>query len=161
MNDPVIKRQKNNPPLPDSENAILVRDPQESTKLRRSLLSKQQFQNPEYRESVLARLRSPEFKAKGRIARAKRFKEDPDFFKRRGKTLKDNKLEKLKQLLGGDPKEVLEDLHIKQGFSMTDISHRFHKTPTSVSKWFKRFGITTNTYISTKTKKEKIKQLLG
>jgi transposase len=161
MNKPAIKRQKNNSSHPDSENANIVRFTHEDTKLRRSQVAKQLFQNPEYRATVFARLRSPEFQAKGRIARAKRFKADPDIFKRRGKTLKDHKLEKLKQLLGGDPKQVLEDLYIKQGFSMTDIAHHFHKTPTSVSKWFKRFGITTNPSISTKTKREQLKQLLG
>jgi hypothetical protein len=88
-----------------------------------------------------ARLRSPEFKAKGRIARAKRFQEDPDIFNRRGKTLKDHKLQQLEQLLGGNPKEILEDLYVKQGLTQTDIAHRFHKNPTTVNHWFKRFGI--------------------
>jgi len=113
----------------------------EDTKLRRSLVAKHLFQNPEYRASVFARLRSPEFQAKGRIAREKRFKENPDFFKRRGKTLKDHKLDQLKQLLGGEPKEILEYLHLKQGLSQTDIAHRFHKHTTTVNHWFKRFGI--------------------
>ncbi len=149
MNDPAIKRQENNPPHPDSENAIIVRETQEDTKMRRSQSAKHQFQNPAYREAVLARLRSPEFQAKGRIARAKRFKEDPDIFKRRGKTLKDHKLDKLEQLLGGDPKQVLEDLYIKQGLSQTDIAHRFRKTPMSVSRWFKRFGIVPIPYYKT------------
>jgi hypothetical protein len=151
MNKPAIKRQKTNSPHPDSENAFIVRETREDTKLRRSLVAKQLFQNPAYRASVLARVRSPEFKAKGRIARAKRFKEDPDIFKRRGKTLKDHRLEQLKQLLGGDPKQVLEDLHLKQGLSQTEIAYRFHKTPMAVSRWFKRFGITTKPSITTNT----------
>src|SRR5258708_11450230 len=92
MNNPAIKRQENNPPLPDSDHAITVRETQEDAKLRRSLVAKHLFQNPEYRESVLARMRSPKVQAKGRRARAKRFKEDPGIFKRRGKTLKHHKL---------------------------------------------------------------------
>ncbi len=165
MNHPALKRQENNPPHPDSDDAIIVRETLEDTKTRRSQSAKHQFQNPAYRESVLARLRSPEFQAKGRRARAKRFKEDPDIFKRRGKTLKDHKLEQLEQLLGGDPKKVLEDLHLKQGLSQTDIAHRFRKTPMSVSRWFKRFGIVTIPFISAKTNREhklvQLKQLLG
>src|SRR6266699_4934422 len=47
----------------------------------------------------------------------------------------------LEQLLGGNPKKVLEDLSIKQGLSMTDIANRFHKTPSTVSQWFKKFDI--------------------
>ena len=165
MNDPAIKRQKSNPPHPDTKNAIIVPETHEDTKLRRSQVAKHLFQNPEYRASVFARLRSPKFKAKGRIARAKRFKEDPDIFKRRGKTLKDHRLKQLEQLLGGDPKQVLEDLHLKQGLSQTEIAHRVHRSPMAVSRWFKRFGITTKPSITTKTNRERyadqLDQLLG
>src|SRR6266567_8200702 len=66
------------------------------------------------------------------------------WFKRFGisaTTNRERRLEQLKQLLGGDPKEVLEDLYIKQGLSMTDIANRFHKTPQTVYVWFKKFGI--------------------
>src|SRR5436305_1848792 len=56
-------------------------------------------------------------------------------------TNKDRKLKQLEQLLGGDPKQVLEDLYLKQRLLPKDIAHRFHKTPMSVSRWFKRFGI--------------------
>lgn len=165
MNDPAIKRQGNNPPHPDSENAAIVRETQEDTNFRRSQASKHNFQNPKYRESVLTRLRSPESKAKAKIARAKRFKEEPGIFKRRGKTLKDHKLEQLKHLLGGDPKEVLEALHLKQRLSQKDIAHLFHKTPLTVSHWFKRFGITTNLSISAKNNikryADQLEQLLG
>src|SRR6266568_1004075 len=66
------------------------------------------------------------------------------WFKRFGisaTTNRERRLEQLKQLLGGDPKEVLEDLSIKQGISMTDIANHFHKTPSTVSQWFKRFDI--------------------
>jgi transposase len=165
MNDPAIKRQENNPPHPGSENAPIMRETQKDTKLRRSQASKHNFQNPQYRESVLTRLRSLEFQAKAKIARAKRFKEDPDIFKRAAKTKWKHKLEQLKQLLGGDPKEVLEDLHLKHGLSQKDIAHRFHKTPVTVNHWFKRFGITTNLSISAKTNRKRyadqLAQLLG
>ncbi len=66
------------------------------------------------------------------------------WFKRFGisaTTNRERRLEQLKQLLGGDPKEVLEDLSIKQGLSMTDIANHFHKTPHTVYVWFKKFGI--------------------
>ena len=151
MNKPALKRQKNNPPHPGSESAFIVRETRENTKLRRSLVAKQLFQNPAYRASVLARVRSPEFQARGRIARAKRFQEDPAIFKRRGKTLKDHRLEQLKQLLGGGPKQVLEDLHLNQGLSQTEIAHRFHRNPWTVGQWFKRFGIVTIRYTAHKT----------
>ncbi len=145
--------------------ALIVRETEEDTKLRRSLFAKRQFQNPEYRESVLARLHSPEFKAKGSIARAKRFKENPDIFKRAAKTKREHKLEQLRQMLGGDPKQVLEDLHYRQGLSQNDIANRFHKTPAAVSYWFKRFGIPTNHHISATTNREQnaeqLEQLLG
>jgi len=101
MNDPAIKRPKNNPPHPD--------------------------------------------------------KEDPDTFKRISKTLKDHRLQQLARLLGGDPKEVLEDLHLKQGLTQTDIAHRFHKNHATVSIWFKRFGIATILY----NKRHKKKRLIN
>src|SRR5947199_3942238 len=62
------------------------------------------------------------------------------------KTKCEHKLEQLKQLLGGDPKQVLEELHLKQGLSQKDIAHRYHKHPHTVSRWFKRLGIVTIPY---------------
>jgi len=47
----------------------------------------------------------------------------------------------LRQKLGGDPKEVLEDLHMKQGLSHKDIAYRFGVTHETVHYWFKKFGI--------------------
>ncbi len=101
----------------------------------------QNMKNPEYRKRVLARLHSPEAIEKSRLTRLKLYKENPDISKRISKTRIAQELVQLRQLLGGDPKEVLEDLYIKQGLSMTDIANRFHKTPQTVYIWFKRFGI--------------------
>src|SRR6266705_6572135 len=155
MNDPAIQQRKNNPLLPGSKHIITIHEAQENTKMRRSQSAKHQFQNPEYRETVLARLRSPKFQAKARRARAKQFKKDPNIFKRRGNTLSDHKLDQLTQLLGGDPKEVLENLHLKQGQSQTDIAHRFRRHTTTVNHWFKRFGISTVHSISAKTTRKR------
>lgn len=151
MNNSGIKRQENNPPHPDSENATIMRETQEDTKFRRSQASKHNLQNTEYHESVLTRLHSPEFQAKGGVAHAKHFKENPDIVKKAATTKWGHKLEQLKQLLGGDPKRVLEELHLKQGLSQKDIAHRYQKHTNTVSRWFKRLGIVTIPYKPRKT----------
>lgn len=101
----------------------------------------QNMKNPEYRKRVLAKLHSPEAIEKSRLTRLKLYKENPDISKRISKTRNAQELVKLIQLLGGDPKQVLEDLHLKQGLSQQDIADRFHKHPATVSNWFKRFGV--------------------
>src|SRR6266567_1094964 len=101
----------------------------------------QNMKNPEYRKRVLARLHSPEAIEKSRLTRLKLYKEDPEISKRISKIRNAQELAQLRQLLGGDPKEVLEDLYFKQGLSTTEIANRFNKTPSTVYAWFKKFGI--------------------
>jgi transposase len=67
------------------------------------------------------------------------------------KTNRERYADQLDQLLGGDPKKVLEDLHLKQGLSQTDIAHRVHRSPGTVGQWFKSFGIVTIRYTAHKT----------
>ncbi len=110
----------------------------------RTKAAKTRWQNPEFREQSLAKLHSPEVKEITAIARAKRFKEDPDIQKRANKTKRDRYLVQLKQLLGGDPKPILEDLYFTRGLSAFDIADRYQKGPNVVYKWFKILGIKTD-----------------
>jgi DNA-directed RNA polymerase sigma subunit (sigma70/sigma32) len=137
-----MKPQEHNSPSPNSETSIIVRELQEDVNFRRSKARKRQWQNPEYREAILAKLHSPEAKERALLSRTKRFQEDHDIVRRRAKTCRERSLSRLKQRLGGDPKEVLEDLHIKQSLSVTDIAKRFGMTNDAIGYWFKKYGIT-------------------
>ncbi len=192
MNDPAIKRQENNSPLPDSENAAIARETQEDTKFRRSQASKRNFQykshktggsiNSETRELVLSAMKNRSFEKlpqRGKDLLTLRYLQTgkPLTLDEIGKKMSGisrqrvHELEKtaldylqgnkttLEQLLGGNPKQVLEDLHSKQGLSQKDIADRFHKHPTTVSIWFKRFGISATT--NRERRLEQLKQLLG
>src|SRR6266568_3554687 len=86
---------------------------------------------------------------------------NPAIKRQENNPLKERTLEQLRQLLGGDPKTILENLHINQGLSMNDIAHRFHKVPSTVSTWFKWLGIPTNHYISGKTNRMRSAHQLG
>src|SRR6266496_920507 len=171
MKNTGMKSLGHNSPHPDSANSIIALESQEDANLRRSQamkrhfrnteyrtkklailqseeaklrsgqLMKRRFQNPKFREAILARLHSPEAKEKARLAYVKRLREDPAVFKKMAEISRERILEQLKQRLGGEPKEVLEDLHIKQGLSVTDIANRFHMPVKTVRHWFKRSGI--------------------
>ncbi|HYT45621.1 MAG TPA: sigma factor-like helix-turn-helix DNA-binding protein [Methylomirabilota bacterium] len=192
MNDPAIKRQENNSPLPDSENAAIARETQEDTKFRRSQASKHNSQNKshkrggstnsETRELILSAIKNRSFEKlpqRGKDLLTLRYLQTgkPLTLDEIGKKMSGisrqrvHELEKtaldylqgnkttLEQLLGGNPKQVLEDLHSKQGLSQKDIADRFHKHPTTVSIWFKRFGISATT--NRERRLEQLKQLLG
>jgi hypothetical protein len=171
MNNPAIKQPDNNPPLHNSD-ASIARETQEDAKfIRLSRAVKRRWQNPEYRASVLAALSSPEVRSKAAkrqwqnsefreqnlakfhspenkalaaIARAKRYKEDPDIQKRASKTKRDRYLKQLKQLLGGDPKTILEDLYFTRGLSALDIADRYQKGVVVIYHWFKILDIKTD-----------------
>lgn len=120
---------------------------------------KNKMKNPEYRKRVLAKLHSPEARERSRLTRLKLYKEDPEISKRKAETYREQKTEQLSQLLGGDPKEVLEDLYNMQGLTLSDIASRFHTSTTTVRLWFKRFEISISSrlarqYMSRKKKQE-------
>src|SRR6266699_5401064 len=147
MNNPAIKRQENNPLKErtlEQLRQLLGGDPKtilENLHIKQGL-SQKDIADRFHKHSTTVR---QWFKMFGISA----------------KTDKERTLEQLKQLLAGDPKEALEDLYINQGLSMTDIAHRFHKVPSTVSTWFKWLGIPTNHYISGKTNRMRSAHQLG
>ena len=157
MTDLGAKPQEHNS-SPDSESAVIASETQELAKYNRSQDMSRRLQNPEYHTLVLARLHSPEAIENSRLTRVKLYKENPDIFKRVIQTRKEHQLEQLKQLLGGDPKTILEDLYFNQGLLQQDIAIRFHKSKATIHAWFKMFGIAT---IRTRAVKAVKKQRVG